>query len=174
MQLWKVAPDPICLKCTTARVVRGSPSAQGARLSSRKKGRPPKRAPSMRYFFSAQVFVAASHTPPAFSQSAWVLASVAPANAGPVNAIVKASANAETSIFMASFSCFSPIGGATRNSVERQNVPEARHGDLRLRAMSIEPQPRRARWCVGRCHPDSRRHSRSRHIPANRDRIAVP
>jgi hypothetical protein len=52
-------------------------------------------------FLSAHVLVAASHVPPAFVQSASVLAAVAPAKAGPVKANARASASIETRPFMA-------------------------------------------------------------------------
>src|SRR6478736_4405069 len=59
-------------------------------------------------FFAAHVLVAASHTPPAFVQSASVFAAVgspAPAKAGPVKASAIARASIETRPFMA----FSPL-----------------------------------------------------------------
>jgi hypothetical protein len=53
-------------------------------------------------FFSEQAFVAASHVPPAFSQSAAFLACVtSPANAGTVNPSASVKANVERSVFMA-------------------------------------------------------------------------
>jgi hypothetical protein len=52
-------------------------------------------------FFSEHLLVAASHMPPALSQSAWVFAVVtSPAKAGPVKARAKANANVETSAFI--------------------------------------------------------------------------
>ena len=60
------------------------------------------------YCFGAHLLVAASHTPPAFVQSASVLAAVgspAPAKAGPVKANARARASIETRPFMA----FSPL-----------------------------------------------------------------
>jgi len=53
-------------------------------------------------FFAAHLLVAASHTPPAFVQSASVLAAVgspAPAKAGPVKARANATASVEIRIF---------------------------------------------------------------------------
>ena len=51
-------------------------------------------------FFAEQMFVLASHTPPAFAQSAAVFAAVTlPANAGPVKASAKATARIETRVF---------------------------------------------------------------------------
>ena len=120
------------LKYTTAHVVRVRfrlrvPVYLPAKRDARQSGRPP-----FVYFFSAQVFVAASHTPPAFSQSAWVLASVAPAKAGPVNAIVKASANAETNISSwHHYLAFLPIARRYRNPAHSEH-PVAQHGHLRL------------------------------------------
>src|SRR5262245_52313113 len=52
-------------------------------------------------FFSEHLLVAASHVPPAFSQSAWVFAVVtSPAKAGPVTARAKARATIEKRTFM--------------------------------------------------------------------------
>jgi hypothetical protein len=54
-------------------------------------------------FFSEHLLVAASHVPPAFSQSAWVFAAVTspgPANAGPVKASARAKTKMETNVFM--------------------------------------------------------------------------
>src|SRR6476660_7672535 len=77
------------------------------------KGRRPKPTPLIRQcasegrgygFFAPHVLVAASHTPPAFVQSASVLAAVgspAPAKAGPVKANARARASIETRPFMA-------------------------------------------------------------------------
>src|SRR5262245_37596175 len=76
-----------------------------------KKRRPPKRAPECPapgydyIFFSEHALFAASHTPPAFSQSAWVFAVVtSPAKAGPVTATATARATKEIRAFIA----FSP------------------------------------------------------------------
>ena len=53
-------------------------------------------------FFSEHTFVAASHVPPAFSQSAAFFAVVTfPANAGIANPSASAKANVERSVFMA-------------------------------------------------------------------------
>src|SRR5262245_66424197 len=53
-------------------------------------------------FFSEHLLAAASHAPPAFSQSAWVFAVVtSPAKAGPVTARATATATIETRAFMA-------------------------------------------------------------------------
>src|SRR5262245_485698 len=75
------------------------------------KRRPPKRAPEVPVpeydyiFFSEHALFAASHTPPAFSQSAWVFAVVtSPAKAGPVTATATARATNEIRAFIA----FSP------------------------------------------------------------------
>jgi hypothetical protein len=74
------------------------------------KGRSPKRAPLLMrlwpkkqgyIFFSEHAFFAASHVPPAFSQSAAFFAVVtSPAKAGPLKASAKAKANVDTSVFM--------------------------------------------------------------------------
>ena len=84
-------------------------SAQRSR-AEQQKGRSPKRAPLfMRLwqkkqgyiFFSEHAFFAASHVPPAFSQSAAFFAVVtSPAKAGPVKASANASAKVDTSVFM--------------------------------------------------------------------------
>ena len=95
------------------------------------KGRSPKRAPLLMrlwqkqqgyIFFSEHTFFAASHVPPAFSQSAAFFAVVtSPAKAGPVKASAKASANVETSVFMD----VTPYGcrGCQENSVPTPLVP---------------------------------------------------
>ena len=71
-------------------------------------------------FFSEHLLVEASHMPPAFSQSAALVAVVtSPAKAGPVKASAKANANMETSIFMT----FSPLActrGAGENAAWRR------------------------------------------------------
>ena len=72
------------------------------------KGRPLWRAPlraaehtQLAFFFSEHLFIEASHMPPAFSQSAALVAFVtSPAKAGPVKASARAKANTETSVFM--------------------------------------------------------------------------
>src|SRR5262245_61361418 len=71
------------------------------------KERPPKRAPECPVsgydyiFFSEHALFAASHMPPAFSQSAWVFAVVtSPAKAGPVTATATASAIIDTKVFI--------------------------------------------------------------------------
>jgi hypothetical protein len=52
-------------------------------------------------FFSVQTLFAASHVPPACSQSAWFFAVVtSPAKAGPAKASARTNANTETSVFM--------------------------------------------------------------------------
>jgi hypothetical protein len=58
------------------------------------------------FFFSAHLLVEASHMPPAFSQSAALVACVtSPAKAGPVKASASAKATIETRVFMT----FSPL-----------------------------------------------------------------
>jgi hypothetical protein len=85
-----------------------------AATGQNEKGRRPKptpirtvKKPLIGYgFFAAHVFVAASHTPPAFVQSASVFAVVtSPAKAGAVKASAIARANMEVRPFMA----FSPL-----------------------------------------------------------------
>ena len=73
-------------------------------------------------FFSEHAFFAASHVPPAFSQSAAFFAVVtSPAKAGPVKASAKANANVDTSVFMD----VTPYGcrGCEENSVPTPLVP---------------------------------------------------
>ena len=63
-------------------------------------------------FFSEHLVVEASHMPPAFSQSAALVAFVtSPAKAGPVKASAMANANVETSAFMTFSSITLVLGG---------------------------------------------------------------
>jgi hypothetical protein len=61
-------------------------------------------------FFSEHVLVAASHMPPAFLQSASVLAAVAPAKAGPAKANARATASVEIRAFRG-FSLYARLWG---------------------------------------------------------------
>jgi hypothetical protein len=79
-------------------------------------------------FFSEHLLVEASQVPPAFSQSAALVAFVtSPAKAGPVKASAKANANMEMSAFMT----FPPLRlctGAGKNPAGWLFVPLARVG----------------------------------------------
>ena len=70
-------------------------------------------------FFSEHTFFAASHVPPAFSQSAAFFAIVtSPAKAGPVKASAKANANVEIRVFMALLLTV-VVGGSERTLFQR-------------------------------------------------------
>ena len=94
-----------------ARTRSSSHQRSARRIFCTTKGRPPKRAPlhcengeelaarcaNSCFFFSEHLLLEASHMPPAFSQSAALVAFVtSPAKAGPVKASAKANTNIET------------------------------------------------------------------------------
>ena len=115
-------------KALSGKLVDGGVQRVDHADTLQQKGRSPKRAPLLMrlvakqqgyIFFSEQAFFAASHVPPAFSQSAAFFAVVtSPAKAGPVKASAKASANVETSVFMA-VTPYGLPGGARRTSFQR-------------------------------------------------------
>jgi len=112
-------------------------------------------------FFSEHLLVAASHMPPAFSQSAALVAFVtSPAKAGAVKPSARANANMETNVFIT----FSPLRLYSGGLVERRFVvfvPEikqrVRHPNaatkpriVMLRRPSVECYPACQRWFVQR------------------------
>jgi hypothetical protein len=96
-------------------------------------------------FFSEQMLVLASHTPPAFWQSASVFAAVtSPAKAGPVKASARVIANIEMRAFMTFQRSTCPIDAKAR--------PEAIEHGIRVNAIGagdVVPRADRASFIVG-------------------------